>query len=388
MNQIYSMQQVASLFGLEVSRLRYWAQSGFINPSIRRRGRCYYTFPDLVALRTAQNLLGSGLTMGKVRRNLAALRALGHELMRPGQQVHIYSDGETVVAIDMQHTEEHHVNPVSLGNRVIMSLSVDTLAEHLEEFERERARARQAAELPAPANDGGDAAAADDETRVPSAAVPDCHAHASDDNPHLPAAMMIADTEPTALPNGSVPIDAVEVVDVADDLTEVCPAPPSAFECFTEGCAAEDRGDSEEAERLYRQALDQQETLAGAHTNLGNLLYRRGDLPAARDAYQAALTYEPDQAEARYNLGNLLDDLGEIERAISELRRVCWTHPDFPDAHYNLALILARIGSITQASKHFSRYLAIDGESDWAEHARAYLQSVDDSRRKAARTAP
>ena len=43
--------EVARLFQIPESRLRYWSQTGFIRPSVRRGGRVYYTFQDLIAVR-------------------------------------------------------------------------------------------------------------------------------------------------------------------------------------------------------------------------------------------------------------------------------------------------------------------------------------------------
>ena len=96
----------------------------------------------------------------------------------------------------------------------------------------------------------------------------------------------------------------------------------------------------------------------------------------ARAFYERALDHDPSQAEARYNLANLLEDIGETELAISELRRVCAACPEFADAHYNLGLMLARVGGTTQAKQCLERYLELDGNSDWAGHARSYLEQI------------
>jgi Tfp pilus assembly protein PilF len=150
----------------------------------------------------------------------------------------------------------------------------------------------------------------------------------------------------------------------------------TAYRYFVEACAAEDRGDSEQAEHLFRQAIDLEPNMAAALTNLGNLIYRQGELEEARRLYERALDHDPMQPEARYNLGNLLEDLGETDLAIAELRRVCATAPAFADAHYNLGLMLAQLGGTAQARQHLERYLELDGGSDWAGHARGYLAQL------------
>jgi Flp pilus assembly protein TadD len=150
----------------------------------------------------------------------------------------------------------------------------------------------------------------------------------------------------------------------------------TAYRHFVEACAAEDRGELDVAERLFRQALDLEPNMAAALTNLGNLVYRQGELHEARSLYERALDHEPAQPEARYNLANLLEDLGDTELAISEMRRVCAAAPEFADAHYNLGIMLAQVGGTTQARKHLERYLELDGSSDWAQHARSFLERI------------
>jgi tetratricopeptide (TPR) repeat protein len=152
--------------------------------------------------------------------------------------------------------------------------------------------------------------------------------------------------------------------------------PPTAYGFFLDGCDAEDRGDDRTAQECYRRALDLDGSLAAAHTNLGNIHFRRGDRERARACFELALELEPTQPEARYNLGNLLDDLGDTEQAIAELRRVTATHPEFADAHYNLGLLLARVGGYAQAQKHLETYLRLDTDSEWAARGRQFLTAI------------
>jgi tetratricopeptide (TPR) repeat protein len=165
----------------------------------------------------------------------------------------------------------------------------------------------------------------------------------------------------------------------APEVVEGGPTEPvrtSAYQSFLDGCRAEEAGDLDLAEICYRRALDAEPSLAAAHTNLGNLAFRRGDRPAARRAYERALDLDPDQPEARFNLANLLDEMGDTEMAVSELRAVCSRHPGFADAHYNLGLLLARLGGISQAQQHLARYVALDPTSEWAAKARDLLAQV------------
>ncbi|MDB4967857.1 MAG: transcriptional regulator, MerR family [Myxococcales bacterium] len=145
----------------------------------------------------------------------------------------------------------------------------------------------------------------------------------------------------------------------------VAPAPTannraeSAWAWFVEGGDCEARGEDDRALIAYGKALEGDPALAAAHTNVGNLLYRRGERGEARGHYDKALALDPEQPEARYNLANLLDDVGDGGGARMEWYRVVTACPEFADAHYNLALACARDGDAAAARFHLSRYLAL-----------------------------
>ena len=59
-DHLYSAAEVARLFELPESRVRYWSQTGFIAPSVRDGNRRFYTFRDLIAVKVAKELLDAG----------------------------------------------------------------------------------------------------------------------------------------------------------------------------------------------------------------------------------------------------------------------------------------------------------------------------------------
>jgi len=307
--ELYSIPEVAKLFAVQESRLRYWMQTGFVGPTVRKNNRFYYTFRDLCAVKAAKDLLAAGLTPQKVRKNLEALRRSLPGDVHPALRMRVCSDGENVVAL------ADDVAFVPATGQVVMAFNLPALGGQIATLRKEQVEEAERGVTPA-----------------------------------APGAI---DTETTEATLG-----------------------PTAYCSFMEACAAEDRGDDEEAERLYRKALEVDPHLAAAMTNLGNLRHRAGDTAEARRLYEQALDHDPGLAEARYNLGNLLEDLGETDLAISELVRVCQQAPDFADAHYNLGLALVRAGSKARARRHLHRYLELDTESEWAARAKEYLQQV------------
>ncbi len=308
MIELYSIRDVSRILAVQESRLRYWMQTGFVGPTVRKGGRFYYTFCDLLAVKAAKDLAEAGLPLQKVRKSVEALKKALPGNTHPASRLRVCCDGETIVAL----ADDVAFQPI--GGQVVMAFTVPSFGQHVAEV--------LAMPRVAPAAD------------------------------HTAAPAPVEDS-PTEANSGT-----------------------TAYRYFVEACAAEDRGDGELAEHLFRQAIDLEPHMAAALTNLGNLVYRQGELEEARRLYERALDHDPVQPEARYNLANLLDDLGETELAIAELRRVCATAPEFADAHYNLGLMLAQVGGAAQARHHLERYLELDAGSDWATHARGYLEQL------------
>ena len=302
MIELYSIRDVGRILAVQESKLRYWMQTGFVGATVRKGGRFYYTFRDLVAVKAAKDLLAADIPLQQARKAALALRKQLPDDTHPASRLRVCSDGETIAAI----ADDRAWEPIN--GQVVMAFNLPSFGEHVS----------QVLAMP----------------RVEAVPSP------IEDNP----------TEA----NGGT----------------------TAYRMFVEACAAEDRGESQLAEHLFRQAVELEPNMSAALTNLGNMTYRQGELDDARKLYERALDADPTQPEARYNLANLLEDLGEMDLAVAELRRVCAAAPDFADAHYNLGIMLAQIGGTAQAKQHLERYLELDAGSDWATHARAFLDQL------------
>src|SRR5678815_678369 len=76
----------------------------------------------------------------------------------------------------------------------------------------------------------------------------------------------------------------------------------TAYDLYVRGSQLdEDPATMNEAESLYRKALELDPWLAIAYTNLGNICFRRGDEQQAEDLYRKALELDGAQPEAQYN---------------------------------------------------------------------------------------
>ncbi len=311
---IYSYAGASKILGVPESKLRYWAQVGFVGPSVRRGGKPLYSFQDLISVKAAKELVDRGFKAAEIRKAIEEVRATLPHVDRPLDRLRVAFDGTKLVVIDEGSAFEssgQRLFDFGLGELARQGESLGTL--------------------------GG--------------------------SPNSPAM-------------GSVE-QSSSASDAIDPRGAKRQAYDWFVEGTRAELGGGEEGDAR-AETCYREALALDAGLAAARTNLGSLAYRRGDTAGAREAFEAALALDPDQPEARFNLANLVLENGDLELAVAELRRVLQTAPDFADAHYNLAVALERLGGRAAARAHLEHYLSLEPEATpWAEQARALIERLD-----------
>ncbi len=149
----------------------------------------------------------------------------------------------------------------------------------------------------------------------------------------------------------------------------------TAYDLYVRASALdEDPRSYDEAEQLYKKAVELDPKLSIAYTNLGNIRFRRGDVVAAEELYRRALEVDDRQPEAHYNLGYVMLERGQAQRAIPYFQKAIQADPKFSDAHFNLAMALESIGEGGRARTHWRRYLELEPTGPWADVARDHLR--------------
>ncbi len=143
---------------------------------------------------------------------------------------------------------------------------------------------------------------------------------------------------------------------------------------FEDAQSAEETGDVETAERLYRRAMNLDPADPAAPFNLGNVLRSTGRSLEAETAYRAAVKADPRYAQAWYNLADVLDDQRRTKEAIACLNRALEANPGYADAMFNMALVLQRLERHAEAAEWWRRYLGADSNSPWAARAKRALK--------------
>jgi tetratricopeptide (TPR) repeat protein len=263
----YSTKDVASLLGLAPERVRSYVRAGFLAPTQGPRGEYYFSFQDLVLLRTAKGLLAARVPRRRVKLALDRLRE-----QLPGDKpltgVRISAEGHHVVVRD-----GHDLwNPES--GQKLFDFEIAELA-------------REASSLP---------------LRTP--AVPSERPESAED--WFERAVDLEEDSPE---------EAMAAYRKALELDSTL-----ADAHLNLGRMFHDRDEIPEAEACYRAALAVRPDDSTAAYNLGVALQDLGRLDEAALAYEAAVALDASLADAHYNLAGLYEELGEAEAAFRHLR--------------------------------------------------------------------
>lgn len=277
----YRASEVAKLFDVPESRLRYWSQSGFIRPT-GAGPRGGYRFTDLIAIKMAKGLLDAGIPLQRVRRSLDALRVRLPQIHEPLAALRIRCDHDRVVVDGQEGAFEADTGQ--------MLLDFDVRALHDE--------AARVLELPRPPLDGRE--------RETSAQAYFLRAR------ELDAARV-------SNPGDAQDMDAIEAL-----YREALALDDTFAAAWTNlGGLLAEQGRIEEARDAFDEALRSDPEQPEAQLNLAEIALREGDCEIAVAGFRRVLVSSPELYEAHYGLARALLELGGRGQAIAHLQRFC-----------------------------------------------------------------
>jgi tetratricopeptide (TPR) repeat protein len=271
----YTFAGAAKILDIVESKLRYWAQTGFVGPSARRAGKPVFTFQDLVSIKAAKELVDRGFKAAEIRKALESVRASLPHVDRPLDRIRVAFDGDRLVVIDEGGAYE-------TSGQKVFDFGLAEL----------RTSAQKIAEVrPQPQTPAGAPAAAR-RTAYDWFAEGTLRESAGDD-PGAEAAYQQA----LALDAG-----------LAAAHTNL-------------GGIAHRRGDAGAARAAFEQALALDPDQVEARFNLANLILESGDLELAVAEFRRVLQIAPDFADGHYNLAVALERLGGRAQARAHLEK-------------------------------------------------------------------
>lgn len=263
----YTTEQVARIFRLPLERLRRLQREGLLPASIVDGRRRYYSFQDLVAVRTYVGLVASGVDARRVSTAVAQLRSMLPGVTHPLSELRVTSDGDRVV---VARTGEGRFDGES-GQRLLDFDVEDLSQEVVARLEPPREPPRRADDWFLRAcrlEDGGDLDGAEAALRQALAADPS----------HVGAIVNL-------------------------------------------GNLRYRRGDLDGARLQYEQTVAIAPDRAEGYYNVGFLLLDGGDARGAIPLLHAALARDPEFPDAHCNLALAYELIGQFDRARAFWRR-------------------------------------------------------------------
>jgi len=145
---------------------------------------------------------------------------------------------------------------------------------------------------------------------------------------------------------------------------------------YNDGLELASRGSYLEAAERFAQAVELDKGFADAWFNLGLTHQRLRVLDKAISEYKQAVKLRPANVEYRYALGAAYYHEKRYRDAIATFEKTLKTDPTHGKSQYSLALAYEKSGEDARARKAWQRYLELDSTSEWADEARAHLESL------------
>src|SRR5690349_18260541 len=126
-----------------------------------------------------------------------------------------------------------------------------------------------------------------------------------------------------------------------------------------EGMRLHQAGRLDQAEKIYREVLAQDQGHADAWHLLGMAEGQRGRLEAAAENIGRAVERRPQEPLFRYNHGYALKQLGRLEDAQAAYAAALHYKPDYVEAYINRGGVLAELQRFDEAEACFTAALRL-----------------------------
>jgi len=269
----FSPEEVQRILGLTGKQLDYWDRLRLVSPR-KEQGNRFYSFRDLISLRTIKQLIDQGVPANRLRRALAALREKLAQVHRPLSELRILSDGKDVVV----ENEGARLEPLS--GQFVLNFETRELGEKV---------------------------------RVMVGPNAD-------------------DWLATALEYDAEENTRAQAIEAYDHALSIDPQKVDAL--LNCGTLCYEEGNLKKAAEYFMRALQVDPENALAHFNLGSVLEEVGRLEAARLHLRNAVRLDPSYPDAHYNLAFVCEKLGARNEAQRHWQAYITLDPSSPWCGY------------------------------------------------------
>jgi tetratricopeptide (TPR) repeat protein len=152
---------------------------------------------------------------------------------------------------------------------------------------------------------------------------------------------------------------------------------------------AESQADLDKGIEAYQKAIELKQDDPAYHNNYALALAKEKKFAEAQTELTKAAQLDPTNAgKYYYNLGAVYVNTGNMEPAGEAFKKAIELDPNYPDAHYQYGIYLIGKATTTPDGKinpppgtaeEFQKYLQLNGSGQFADAAKAMLQSIGSS---------
>jgi len=117
-----------------------------------------------------------------------------------------------------------------------------------------------------------------------------------------------------------------------------------------------DKGELDNAEYMYKKAIEKDKKCYRAYYNIGNYQMEKGQFQNAIENYKKAVSAKNDNAYIYYNLGCAYLKIGDYKNARVNFNKAITQKSDVPEFHYNLAYVYKKLGNQKLSETYLKNY--------------------------------
>ncbi|MBF0509651.1 MAG: tetratricopeptide repeat protein [Deltaproteobacteria bacterium] len=211
----------------------------------------------------------------------------------------------------------------------------------------------------------GGGTAIDSKANLPASTVPDATGHEPAKRDTRPEPAIKTGPVSGASPDATPPADHPAATPGGKPVAPSTPrsAVPAGTQLYNKALDLEARGETRQAQVLYRQAVAVDPTLHQALVNLANLVFvNQHDQHQAIELYRRALKLESNNPRVHNNLGIVYLKQGDIDAAKMEFDQAITLNPGYADAYYNSACLAVQQSDLREGMSLLQKAASLDPE--------------------------
>ncbi len=132
----------------------------------------------------------------------------------------------------------------------------------------------------------------------------------------------------------------------------------SAYDYMAKAYQKQDK--TEDAIRIYKEAISVYPTRDTFHISLGDVYLSKNNLADAQKEYVAAVRLNPNSTDSRYALGQVYLDSGRYDEAAVQFKQVAQLSPNSASGYYGLGQAFRKKGEYADAISQLNKALSVN----------------------------